>query len=991
MRLNKSFVWILTILTLLTSLSFRGDTVHAEGNRYTGWSEFHGSYSSAFYLGEENSTDRYVAYCYNKTLEAPPRKVDGTVYYQKTDGTPQDYGQSLYHPINDQEKEVQLVRDLRRVLFHGYPNNSSRLLEQFNVNYVPEVQRAELFREVTQWGVWHYTDGFDPEVYYKKDFELASGNARQINDLKVSVYKMLIDESLQEADPAFEMELFTTDEISAESGNRYQNLLVTKNNMPLPQPPENPYGRADAVYITKAAVVDGKIQPEALTGAKLEIRAGEGLDGELIMGSDELAMYGNGLGLEDDVAEFWLQLYGKKFGDVFTLIETEAPEGYRKTEPIVFRVSGDMENLGGEYWIEIKQPDGAWKRQVLPTKDKFENADLLSEKTLFVYDEKADPEYDITFKKTDEAGGYLPGAEFALYKEADPINPIRTFITGNQNVSLKLEAGNYILRERLAPSEYVKIDEDIRFTVNDQGQVVSSGATPEGITFHAQSIECKNKKEVVEEIVTLKVKKLWDSQEKQDHPDTKFGLFKDNVLDESTVQTLSKDMKEITWEDIKKSELQSYSVFELTEKDGKFVQAGKYITLNGKTYEVIPMDTAWKAEEDRVYSFTYNNSSITVVKVEKEWQDKDGTVLHDHLPTTNIHIAATDGTHEVREDKQFDAATLINDYYITSALSWLSFTEENVQLQLNHQVEVTIGGKVWLATLTQTSENHYKVVNKEKALTHAVKVSKKSGSEAGAELKDATLKVFKETDDERTAQPIKEWKTTEAPEELMLEEGSYKLVESEAPQGYRKAETIHFTVNDDGTIAVTGQQLQPGEPIIMVDKAMQTVTIEKKVTGINGDRQKEFNFTLTVDADDDLKNGEILSGKLHKDGQVSNVEITVGSEYSFKLKDTDKLEVTGLVDGSIYNLNETEYNKDGYTTTVMVNDKEKKNADTDTAYTVSEGKNNVVFTNHNGKIVPTGILFDIMPYLIDTALVILSGIAFLLSIKRRIGLENAKK
>lgn len=177
----------------------------------------------------------------------------------------------------------------------------------------------------------------------------------------------------------------------------------------------------------------------------------------------------------------------------------------------------------------------------------------------------------------------------------------------------------------------------------------------------------------------------------------------------------------------------------------------------------------------------------------------------------------------------------------------------------------------------------------------------------------------------------------------------------------------------------------------MVDKAMQTVTIEKKVTGINGDRQKEFNFTLTVDADDDLKNGEILSGKLHKDGQVSNVEITVGSEYSFKLKDTDKLEVTGLAYGSTYTLNEDEHNKDGYTTTVMVNDKEKKNADTDTAYTVSEGKNNVVFTNHNGKIVPTGILFDIMPYLIGTALVILSGIAFLLSIKRRIVLKNAKK
>src|SRR3712207_5378701 len=161
----------------------------------------------------------------------------------------------------------------------------------------------------------------------------------------------------------------------------------------------------------------------------------------------------------------------------------------------------------------------------------------------------------------------------------------------------------------------------------------------------------------------------------------------------------------------------------------------------------------------------------------------------------------------------------------------------------------------------------------------------------------------------------------------MLKEGSYKLIESKAPQGYRKAETIHFTVNDDGTVATGGQQLQKGEPIVMVDKAEQTVTIEKKVTGASGDKQKEFDFTLMVNADADLKTGEVLSAKLYKDGKVSNVNITVGSQYSFKLKDTDKLEVTGLVAGSTYTLREIEYGSGGYTTTVMVNDKKKENAE----------------------------------------------------------------
>ena len=989
-KLKKILALVVTVLTMLSSLSFGTNAVNADGTgKYIGWSEYQGSYSAAFYLGKENSTDRYVAYCYNKKREAPPRKIDGTVYYEKTGGTPEEYGKSLYHPITDTGKEEQLIKDLKRVLYHGYPKNASNLLAEFN-GTVTEVQKNGVFREVTQWGVWHYTDGFDPEVYYKRDFELASGNAKQINELKVKVYKKLIGQDLQEADSTFEMDLYTTNQTSKETGRQYQNILVTRDNMPLPKPPDTPYGRDDEIYITKVAVVDGIIQRNALSNAKLEIRDGEGLTGPVLASDFEIIASD----FEYSGFRFDLRTYGKKFGDIFTLVETEAPPGYKKTEPIVFMVAGE-DQLGGDYWIQIKQPDGTWKKQELPDKSKIQDGDMVDFETLkqnlIVYDEKQNPEYDITFKKTNETGNYLDGAEFALYKEVDPTKPIKDFITGSQEISFKLEAGNYILRERSAPTGYVKVEEDIKFTVNDQGKVIAQGSTPEGISFTNNTIECKNKKEVVEETVTLKVKKLWDEQEKTEHPETKFGLFKDKVLQENTVKTLSNGMKEITWENIKKSELQSYMVFELTEKDGKLEKVTKYITLDGKTYEIFPKNTEWQAEENNVYSFTYNNSSVTVVNVEKEWQNKDGEVLQDNLPTITIYISASDDKgHSIREDKRFDTSTKSNDYYIASTLNQLSFMEENVQLKFDEQVEVTVDGKVYLATLTKTDETHYKVVNKEKPSTHLVKISKKAQSETGDGLKGATLKIFNETDDETKVSPIKEWETTSTPQELMLKEGSYKLIESKAPQGYRKAETIHFTVNDDGTIATGGQQLQKGEPIVMVDKAEQTVTIEKKVTGASGDKQKEFDFTLMVNADTDLKTGEVLSAKLYKDGKVSNVNITVGSQYSFKLKDTDKLEVTGLVAGSTYTLREIEYGSGGYTTTVMVNDKEKENADTDTSYTVVNGKNSVVFTNHNGKIVPTGILLDIMPYLVGMTFVAFLGMGFFLSRKRKL-LKNARK
>lgn len=591
----------------------------------------------------------------------------------------------------------------------------------------------------------------------------------------------------------------------------------------------------------------------------------------------------------------------------------------------------------------------------------------------------------------------LSGAVFKFVSGDGYVGDVeKEYTSSKDNPTIKIPSGIYRVTEKTPPKGYLvdsKSQTDgVVIKIDEAGNLYTRSLSQnyEQIWTKIENKELKfenkrNPDEPLEETVTLKVKKLWDNQAKTEHPDTKFGLFKDGVLQDDTVKTLSNGSTEITWTDIKKSEYQSYRPAELVEKDGKLVKAGKYITLGDKIYEAI-INLGWEDEGNNVYSIKINNYLMNVIVVDKEYQDKDGRKIETDLPSINIHIETDNGT---REDKTFDTNTTSNEYYIAASLKVKSFFEGNVQLQLNQQVEVTIGDKTYLATLTQTSENHYKIVNKEKSPEYVVKISKKAGSETGDELKGATLKIFNEEDDETTATPIQQWETTKTPQEWMLKEGSYKLVEAKAPAGYKKAETIHFTVNDDGTIATDGKQLQAGEPLVMIDKASQSVTIEKKVTGASGDKQKEFNFTITVNVDADLKQGEVLSGKLYKGGKTQDVYITAGIPYSFKLKDTDKLEVTGLVENSTYTLTEAEYGKDGYTTTVMVNDKEKKNADTDTTYLVVNGKNNIVFTNHNGKIVPTGILLDIMPYLIGMTFVTLSGIIFLLSIKRR--MLNTKK
>ncbi|XCB30844.1 thioester-forming surface-anchored protein [Arcanobacterium hippocoleae] len=304
-----------------------------------------GSYSAAFYLGQEGTKERYIAYCYNKKREAPARKVDDTIYYEKTQGTAAEYGKSLSKPIDDKAKQDQLIKDLRRVLYHGYPNDASKLSNQFDgKDFVKDVQKDGFFREVTQWVVWHYTDQFNPEDYYEKEFALADQDAKKANELKVAVYKKLIENTLQQPGNEFGMDLFTTTQTAKESGNQYQNILVTKVNHPAPEPPKDQFGREDPIYITKVGVENGKIEPNALTGAELKIFAGEGISGSPL--SVDLSMYPE-TPLAFAGAMFDLGKYGKRFGDVFTLVESEAPNGYKKTDPIVFTVAGE-DKLNGE-------------------------------------------------------------------------------------------------------------------------------------------------------------------------------------------------------------------------------------------------------------------------------------------------------------------------------------------------------------------------------------------------------------------------------------------------------------------------------------------------------------------------------------------------------------------------------------------------------------------------------------------------------------------
>lgn len=159
------------------------------------------------------------------------------------------------------------------------------------------------------------------------------------------------------------------------------------------------------------------------------------------------------------------------------------------------------------------------------------------------------------------------------------------------------------------------------------------------------------------------------------------------------------------------------------------------------------------------------------------------------------------------------------------------------------------------------------------------------------------------------------------------------------------------------------------------------ITLSKTVTGNQGDRNKYFEFTVTINnaIDDTVYNvtGDFTTGKdLNGDKQDDNpttLTATGGTVVQkYYLKDGQNIVINGVADGSTYSINEASYADDGYKTTDSGN----------TNGSIANADVSVTFTNNKQGTVPTGILLETAPYMILGA-VVLAGIVVLFVTRRR--------
>jgi LPXTG-motif cell wall-anchored protein len=95
--------------------------------------------------------------------------------------------------------------------------------------------------------------------------------------------------------------------------------------------------------------------------------------------------------------------------------------------------------------------------------------------------------------------------------------------------------------------------------------------------------------------------------------------------------------------------------------------------------------------------------------------------------------------------------------------------------------------------------------------TYPVYFSKQDGG--GNELAGATIEL-----QDSTGKVLKSWVSDGSAYRFEVETGSYKLVETAAPDGYALASEISFTVDSEGVVTCGELVVTSDAPIVMVDQ-----------------------------------------------------------------------------------------------------------------------------------------------------------------------------
>ena len=537
-----------------------------------------------------------------------------------------------------------------------------------------------------------------------------------------------------------------------------------------------------------------------------------------------------------------LRLY-RKVGDDLVLVDEEwiskstAGQIFEGIEP-------------GEYEVkEVAVPDGWSKLADEDTQLKFvigdgvntQDSNNVSTVTVEGEEQKVveihNTPTDVTIKKIDDDGNRLADAELELYDSNDNlVTSWKSSATEDKHFPAELKAGEtYTLKEVNPPENYQKAA-DKTFT----------------IPLYAANYETS----FIVELVNIEAEKTYDVDfvktdiaTTDEIPGAKLELYKINDVGERTLITNWTS----TTETHKVEGLRpgNYVLVEKQAPDGYIVAEEATFTLNeaGTSETKVEMKDAFtkvrikKLDEN---GNTLAGASLTLYDVDngnsivKSWVSTGAAEEFDRLPVGNYKLVETKApdNYKIADPVEFTVLATADEqtftmsdipetvYDVDFVKTDVATTDEIPGAELELYKVNDLGERALVASWTSTAEAHkveglkpgnYVLVEKQAPAGYIVAeeaafvLNEDGTSETRVEMKDAFTKVrIKKLDENGNTLAgasltlydvdngntvIKSWISTGAAEEFdRLPVGNYKLVETKAPDNYKIADPVEFTV-----------------------------------------------------------------------------------------------------------------------------------------------------------------------------------------------------
>lgn len=153
------------------------------------------------------------------------------------------------------------------------------------------------------------------------------------------------------------------------------------------------------------------------------------------------------------------------------------------------------------------------------------------------------------------------------------------------------------------------------------------------------------------------------------------------------------------------------------------------------------------------------------------------------------------------------------------------------------------------------------------------------------------------------------------------------------------------------------------------------LTIEKVVDGNQGDKNKDFDFTVTIKGVD----GEAYKYATVKGGTTTPNEIKAasGTAISVRLKNGESVIFYGLSSEDKITVTEADYRSDGYKTSYKIGgDTSSIEGRSIAEEAIGASDTTVIFTNTKDATVPTDVIRTVAPYVAIVAFAAVMGVVF---------------